>query len=72
MPLQTLYPAEILPNDIRAQGFAFQGLVVGLASFINTYATPIALERIGWKTCTIFRELCSQLRQITTCGHSLH
>ncbi|KFY28774.1 hypothetical protein V491_00295 [Pseudogymnoascus sp. VKM F-3775] len=54
MPLQTLYPAEILPNDIRAQGFAFQGLVVGLASFINTYATPIALERIGWKTYTIF------------------
>lgn len=56
MPLQTLYPAEILPNDIRAQGFAFQELMNGLASFINTYATPVALERIGWRTYTIFRK----------------
>ncbi|OBT85744.1 hypothetical protein VE02_05236 [Pseudogymnoascus sp. 03VT05] len=54
MPLQTLYPAEIFPNEIRAQGFAFQELMNGLASFINTNATPVALERIGWKTYTIF------------------
>ena len=35
---------------------AFQGLLGGLASFINTYATPVALQNIGWKTYTIFRQ----------------
>ena len=54
-PLQALYPAEILSNDIRAQGMAFQGFLGGLAGFINTYATPVALQNIGWKTYTIFR-----------------
>ena len=53
-PLQALYPAEILNNDIRAKGMAFQGFMGGLASFINTYATPVALKNIGWKTYTIF------------------
>jgi len=32
---------------------AFEGFTTGLASFINTYATPIALQNIGWKTYTI-------------------
>jgi predicted MFS family arabinose efflux permease len=53
-PLQSLYPAEIMPNDIRAQGMAFQNLASQVASFINTYATPVALQNIGWKTYTIF------------------
>ena len=53
-PLQALYPSEILRNDVRAKGMAFQGLVSGLAGFINTYATPVALQNIGWKTYTIF------------------
>lgn len=68
MPLQTLYPAEILPNDIRARGFAFQELVNGLASFINTYATPVALQRIGWRTYTIFRKFMTD----AMCAHSVH
>lgn len=33
---------------------AFRGFLSGLASFINTYATPVALSNIGWKTYTIF------------------
>ena len=53
-PLQALYPAEILKNETRAKGMAFQGFVGGLASFINTYATPVALQNIGWRTYTIF------------------
>jgi Na+/melibiose symporter-like transporter len=53
-PLQALYPAEVLNNEIRAKGMAFQGFIAGLASFINTYATPVALQNIGWKTYTIF------------------
>ncbi|KAJ5462038.1 uncharacterized protein N7458_003590 [Penicillium daleae] len=52
--LQALYPAEILPNDIRAKGVAFQGLISGAANFINMYATPVALQNIGWEMYTIF------------------
>ncbi|KAF3803796.1 Lactose permease [Colletotrichum gloeosporioides] len=53
-PLQALYPAEILSTDIRAKGIAADKFVSGIASFINLYATPIALKDIGWKTYTIF------------------
>ncbi|KAN0108754.1 general substrate transporter [Hyaloscypha variabilis] len=53
-PLQALYPAEILTNEMRAKGMAFQGFMGGVASFINQYATPVALKNIGWKTYTIF------------------
>ncbi|CAI6094654.1 hypothetical protein V2G26_007586 [Clonostachys chloroleuca] len=53
-PLQALYPAEILNNDIRAKGIACKNFLGGLSGFINMYATPIALGNIGWKTYTIF------------------
>ena len=53
-PLQALYPAEILSSELRAKGVALQSFLSGCASFINQYATPIALKRIGWKTYTIF------------------
>lgn len=53
-PLQSLYPSEVLRNDIRAKGMAASGFFSGVSGFINTYATPIALQKIGWKTYTIF------------------
>jgi MFS family permease len=53
-PLQALYPTEVLRNDIRVKGMASQGILSGLGTFINQYATPIALNNIGWKTYTIF------------------
>ncbi|CAF3622741.1 unnamed protein product [Fusarium graminearum] len=53
-PLQSLYPSEILRNDIRAKGMAASGFFSGISGFINTYATPVALQKIGWKTYTIF------------------
>ncbi|KAF6815924.1 MFS lactose [Colletotrichum plurivorum] len=53
-PLQAMYPAEILQTDIRAKGIAADKFVSGIASFINLYATPVALKNIGWKTYTIF------------------
>lgn len=53
-PLQALYPAEILSNDIRAKGIAADKFVGACASFVNLYATPIALKNIGWKAYTIF------------------
>ncbi|OLN88129.1 Lactose permease 3 [Colletotrichum chlorophyti] len=53
-PLQALYPAEILNNEIRAKGMAAKGFISGIASFINTFGTSVSLKRIGWKTYTIF------------------
>ena len=53
-PLQALYPAEILTNEMRAKGMALQGFLSGCANFINLYATPVALKNIGWKTYTVF------------------
>lgn len=53
-PLQALYPAEILNNEIRAKGMGFKGLLTGLTSFINTYGTSVSLNKIGWRTYTIF------------------
>lgn len=60
-----LYPTEILSTEIRAKGVAFQTFVGGLAGFINTYATPIALQNIGWKTYTVFRKWTLTLPVVT-------
>ncbi|KAJ7228081.1 general substrate transporter [Mycena rebaudengoi] len=48
-PLQALYPAECLDYNSRAKGMAMYALAVACASFVNTYAGPIALQNIGWK-----------------------
>lgn len=56
-PLQALYPAEVLSNDIRAKGIAADKFVAAIASFINLYATPIGLDDIGWKMYTILLAL---------------
>ncbi|KAF9892798.1 hypothetical protein FE257_000387 [Aspergillus nanangensis] len=53
-PLQALYPAEILPNRVRAKGMAFQSMIYGAANFINMYATPTGMANIGWNMYTIF------------------
>ncbi|KAL4897568.1 putative transporter [Aspergillus ambiguus] len=53
-PLQSLYPAEILPSRVRAKGMAFQNVVYGGANFINMYGTPTGMADIGWKMYMIF------------------
>ncbi|KAK0390525.1 hypothetical protein NLU13_0029 [Sarocladium strictum] len=53
-PLQALYPAELLNNEIRAKGMGIKGLLTGLSSYINTYGTSVSLDRIGWRTYLIF------------------
>ncbi|KAG5743073.1 hypothetical protein H9Q70_014213 [Fusarium xylarioides] len=45
---------EVLRNDIQAKGMAASSFFSGISGFINTYATPVALQKIGWKTYTIF------------------
>ncbi|KAG8749152.1 hypothetical protein FRC14_001643 [Serendipita sp. 396] len=53
-PLQALYPVECLATETRAKGMAMYGVVVGIFSFINLYAGPIALDNIKYKYVFIF------------------
>ncbi|CAK7236388.1 hypothetical protein SBRCBS47491_009619 [Sporothrix bragantina] len=76
-PLQALYPTEVLRNDMRVRGMSAQGLLAGLAGFINMYATPVALANIGFWTLTIFlivhfiQLLAMYLTVVETKGRSL-
>ncbi|KAK6453653.1 lactose permease [Scheffersomyces xylosifermentans] len=47
-PLQPLYPAEILSSEMRAKGMALFQITQGTASFINTYAAPVAMQNINY------------------------
>jgi len=53
-PLQALYPAECLDYNTRAKGMAVYAFAVNCASFVNTYAGPIALQRIQWKYYIVY------------------
>ncbi|KAF5382700.1 hypothetical protein D9615_002928 [Tricholomella constricta] len=53
-PMQALYPAEVLSYQARAKGLAFLGICSQVATLINTFGLPVALEKIGWKVYVIF------------------
>ncbi|KAF9468534.1 general substrate transporter [Collybia nuda] len=53
-PMQALYPAEVLSYQARAKGLAFLGIVAQIATLINTFGLPVALERLAWKVYVIF------------------
>ncbi|KAK7062039.1 lactose permease [Favolaschia claudopus] len=53
-PLQALYPAEVLDYNTRAKGMAMYALWVSCASFVNTYAGPIALQHIAWRYYIVY------------------
>ncbi|GLB38423.1 putative general substrate transporter [Lyophyllum shimeji] len=53
-PMQALYPAEVLSYQARAKGLAFLGICAQVATLINTFGLPVALEKIGWKVYVIF------------------
>jgi hypothetical protein len=46
--MQPIYPGEVLSNDMRAKGMGVFQLTGGAAGFVNTFAAPIALEKIGY------------------------
>jgi len=46
--MHPIYPGEVMANDMRAKGMCVSGLVSGLASFVNTFAAPVALNNIGY------------------------
>ncbi|KAK0440863.1 general substrate transporter [Desarmillaria tabescens] len=53
-PLQALYCAEVLRQDIRAKGMGVHILISNIAGFINTFANSVGLERLGWKYYFVF------------------
>lgn len=54
-----------------------KGLLTGLSSFINTYGTSVSLNKIGWKTYTIFlvlhfiHNICMWFSCVETKGRTL-
>ncbi len=46
--MQPIYPAEVMSNEMRAKGMWLFGFTSGLASFVNTFAAPVALKRIKY------------------------
>ena len=53
-PLQAVYPAEVISFENRAKGIALQTLLGGALNLINTFAMPIALAAITYRTYIIF------------------
>ena len=54
-PMQPIYPAEVMSNDMRAKGMGTYKLAGGCASFINTFAAPIALSNVSFPHVGISR-----------------
>lgn len=46
--MQPIYPAEVMSNEMRAKGMFLFQITAGLASFVNTFAAPVALKNIGF------------------------
>ncbi|KAG9253230.1 sugar transporter [Emericellopsis atlantica] len=47
-PMQPIYPGEVCDNVQRAKAMGFYKLTSGAASFVNTFAAPIALKNIRY------------------------
>lgn len=53
-PLQGVIPTEALETTMRAKGLAASGFIVNAISFINQFATPIALKNIEYRYIFVF------------------
>ena len=45
--MQSIYPGEVMSNDMRAKGMGTFKLTAGAAGFVNTFAAPVALRDVG-------------------------
>jgi MFS family permease len=76
-PLQLLYPAETLSFEQRAKGLAFASMMTNAFALVNLFATPIALQKIAWKTYGIWIAVCGlqgvyyYFFMVETKGHTL-
>ncbi|KAJ7062804.1 general substrate transporter [Mycena amicta] len=53
-PLQALYCAEVMSQEMRAKGMAVHILISNIAGFINTFANSVGLQKLGWKYYFVF------------------
>lgn len=53
-PMQQVYPAEVVDNQMRGRGMAFFGLNSGLAAFTSTMCAQIALDAISYNFYTFY------------------
>ncbi|KAJ3922542.1 general substrate transporter [Lentinula edodes] len=53
-PLQALYCAEVMSQDMRGKGMAVHILISNCAGFINTFANSVGLGKLGWKYYFVF------------------
>ena len=53
-PGEQVYTVEMLPNRLRARGWAVASLMATAALFASTYASPVALQNLGWKFYLVF------------------
>ncbi|KAJ7599106.1 general substrate transporter [Mycena floridula] len=62
-PLQALYCAEVMDQEMRAKGMAIHILISNCAGFINTFANSVGLGKLGWKYYFVFVgwNLCASL-----------
>lgn len=45
--MQPIYPGEVLANDMRAKGMGLMMVTSGVASFVNTFAAPVWLNKVS-------------------------
>ncbi|KIK63663.1 hypothetical protein GYMLUDRAFT_986318 [Collybiopsis luxurians FD-317 M1] len=53
-PLQALYCAEVMSQDMRGKGMGIHILISNCAGFINTFANSVGLGKLGWKYYFVF------------------
>ncbi|KAJ7733328.1 general substrate transporter [Mycena metata] len=53
-PLQALYCAEVMSQDMRAKGMAVHILISNIAGFINTFGNSVGLQRLTWRYYFVF------------------
>ncbi|KAJ4488429.1 general substrate transporter [Lentinula aciculospora] len=53
-PLQALYCAEVMRQDMRGKGMAVHILISNCAGFVNTFANSVGLGKLGWKYYFVF------------------
>ncbi|KAF4332875.1 lactose permease [Fusarium beomiforme] len=53
-PLQTAYPLELWPFQLRSRGLSVAWMIMILALIFNVFINPIALSAIGWKYYVVY------------------
>lgn len=52
--LQSAYPIEVLPYNLRAKGYCITQFCIYLALFFNQFVNPIGLSNLSWKYYIVY------------------